>query len=320
MLKAVFEYTRASNTAKGRMDRILPQMVDELNRPQDDKPMYIHYNLDTRARLEHFFAQCYVEVAGHTFQLSENLNYSVRGLVYTFKYYRSNKDRIKEAFNDGRAKELDDYDMKKILNSAKKDTIKAIEDLVQEHINTCEKCQTEGDFIRTAQKVANCIVGKRGNKGAQIQTWVNKVYADENRDDEHKLGNTQQGDGYNFRGRGIIQLTGRNNYTEFQSYYNKHNPNDPKDFLNNEEHRKELITNGKIALLGAVYFWNRTEIYKLADTHNDNNINSKVREITKKVNGGTNHLQDRQEAFKRIRFGSNDAAKMDINNGIFKDF
>lgn len=128
----------------------------------------------------------------------------------------------------------------------------------------------------------------------------------------------RQGNGYNFRGRGVMQLTGRSNYTSFQSYYNKHNPNDTKDFLNNEEHRKELTTNGKIALLSAVWFWNHTKLYKLADTHNDNNIDSKVREITKKVNGGYNGLGERQKAFKRIRFGSSNTAN--ISNGIFRDF
>ena len=118
--------------------------------------------------------------------------------------------------------------------------------------------------------------------------------------------------------REVMQLTGRSNYTRFQSYYNKHYPNDAKDFLNNEEHRKELTTNGKIALLSAVWFWNHTKLYKLADTHNDNNIDSKVREITKKVNGGYNDLHGRQKAFKRIRFGSSNTAN--ISNGIFRDF
>ena len=53
MLKEVFEYTKAQDGIKTKMDTMLLQMVEELNRMQDNKPMYMHYNLDTRARLEH---------------------------------------------------------------------------------------------------------------------------------------------------------------------------------------------------------------------------------------------------------------------------
>ncbi|TLD79898.1 glycoside hydrolase [Helicobacter trogontum] len=138
---------------------------------------------------------------------------------------------------------------------------------------------------------------------------ANKVYADENRSDSNKLGNTQQGDGYKFRGRGIKQLTGRSNYANFQSYYNKHNPNDTKDFLNNEEHRKALPDNGKIALLSAVWFWNDKKCYKIADKQTSNNANEIVKQITKKVNGGYNGLDKRTKQHTRIK-----------NANIFEDF
>ena len=118
-----------------------------------------------------------------------------------------------------------------------------------------------------------------------------------------------QSDGYNFKGRGIKQLTGRSNYTSFQSYYNKHYPNDAKDFLNNEEHRKELTTNGKIALLSAVWFWNHTGCYKIANKQASNNTNEIVKQITYKVNGGTNGLDKRTKQYARIK-----------NTNIFKDF
>lgn len=103
MLKEVFEYIKAQDSIKTKMDTMLPQMVKELNRMQDNKSMYIHYNLGTRTRLEHFFAQCYVEVSGSAFRLEEYLHYSVIGLVHTFSYYQTNKERIKEALNDGGA-------------------------------------------------------------------------------------------------------------------------------------------------------------------------------------------------------------------------
>ena len=394
MLKEVFEYNIAKDNTKTKMDTMLPQMVEELNRMQDHKPMYMHYNLDTRARLEHFFAQCYVEVGGSKFRLEEDLHYSIKQLVHTFSYYHADKEKIKEALTDGRAKEASakkpsDYDIKDILDNApskyKANITKAIKDLVQDYINFClnllpktngaieqktntteiEKTlgieskrkfdknkdyspieliesfteyqsyptiqlafrhsaislaqganyeipystESHKAFILIAQAIANHIVGKRSDKKAKDVIIANKVYADENRSDSNKLGNTQQGDGYKFRGRGIKQLTGRSNYANFQSYYNKHNPNDTKDFLNNEEHRKALLDNGKIALLSAVWFWNHTGCYKIADKQTSNNANEIVKQITKKVNGGYNGLDKRTKQHTRIK-----------NANIFEDF
>ena len=137
MLKQVFEYNKAVGNAKTRMDTMLPQMVEELNTIKDNKPMYMHYNLDTRARLEHFFAQCYVEVGGNGFRLEEGLEYSVKGLVHTFSYYHTSKEKIKEALNDGKATQEKHYKVSDILSSNNSSANKAIQDFVQDYINTC---------------------------------------------------------------------------------------------------------------------------------------------------------------------------------------
>lgn len=150
----------------------------------------------------------------------------------------------------------------------------------------------------------------------------------------------RQGDGYRFRGRGIKQLTHRYNYADFQSYYNKHYPNDTKDFLNNEEHRKALLDNGKIALLSAVWAWNDKKcsadaknypeisifrgkhLYEIANDETNGNVATtrkagkkeihtikSVLAISVSVNGGTNGLDDRTKQHARIK-----------SQNIFKDF
>lgn len=126
----------------------------------------------------------------------------------------------------------------------------------------------------------------------------------------------RQGDGYKFRGRGIKQLTGREHYTKFSKYAKNKNWIDTDDyFVNNPD---SITTDGKFALLSAVWFWNHTGCYKIADKQTSNNANEIVKQITKKVNGGYNGLDERQKASKRIRFGSSNTAN--ISNGIFRDF
>ena len=71
MLKQVF------TNIKTNQEYILQEMVDELNRRDDEDgiQMYVKYKLDTRNRLEHFFGQAYKEVGGNRLQLSENILY-----------------------------------------------------------------------------------------------------------------------------------------------------------------------------------------------------------------------------------------------------
>ena len=96
-----------------------------------------------------------------------------------------------------------------------------------------------------------------------------------------RLGNAKD-EGYKYRGRGIIQLTGKNNY---KYYGNKLNI----DLVNNPNLAKEPDTAIEIALL----FWREKEcgLYaKMGD----------VKTVTKLINGGYNGLDDRQKRFDRI--------------------
>ena len=112
----------------------------------------------------------------------------------------------------------------------------------------------------------------------QPQKIANKVYA--SRMDN---GSEASGDGYKFRGRGYIQLTGRANYTAFGKAINE-------DIANNPD-----VVSGKYALLSAAWFWSKNGLNTLADGGASDQV---VTSITKRVNGGTIGLPDRIKHFK----------------------
>jgi len=112
----------------------------------------------------------------------------------------------------------------------------------------------------------------------QPQKIANKVYAN-----RMSNGDEASGDGYKFRGRGYIQLTGRANYTEFGKAIGE-------DIANNPD-----IVSGKHALLSAAWFWSKNGLNKMADGGATDAV---VTSITKRVNGGTIGLADRIKHFK----------------------
>ena len=108
---------------------------------------------------------------------------------------------------------------------------------------------------------------------------ANYVYMDEFR--TSKLGNTQPGDGWRFRGRGLKQLTGRDNYTRFA-----------KDYDMTAEEAAEWLETKEGALASALWFWNTKNLNAVADT-------SDVTRLTKIINGGNIGLADRKQRFDK---------------------
>ena len=100
------------------------------------------------------------------------------------------------------------------------------------------------------------------------QALANKVYAG-------RLGNNQENDGWNFHGRGLIQLTGRENYERCGSSLGV-------DLIGNPA----WLLDPKYAALSAGWFWNKKGLNELADQQEHGMI-------TKRINGGTLGLDDR---------------------------
>ena len=98
------------------------------------------------------------------------------------------------------------------------------------------------------------------------------------------LGNTQKGDGKRFKGRGLIQLTGRANYAAYS-----------KDSGVDYVAKPELVASDPfVAVDVACWFWNKHGINKLADKDD-------VKAVTKRINGGFNGLDDRIEYLVRAK-------------------
>jgi len=98
------------------------------------------------------------------------------------------------------------------------------------------------------------------------------------------LGNTHAGDGKKFKGRGLMQLTGRNNYTTYGNYLGI-------DLITAPE---KVATDPIICVDVAGWYWKNRNINIYADADD-------VVSVTKKINGGTNGLDDRKAFLSRAK-------------------
>ena len=95
------------------------------------------------------------------------------------------------------------------------------------------------------------------------------------------LGNSQPGDGSKFRGRGLIQITGRANYMACGEGLGL-------DLIK----QPELLEKPQHACMSAAWFWATNRLNTLADVGD-------ITKISRRINGGSNGLQDRLVYFKK---------------------
>jgi len=107
---------------------------------------------------------------------------------------------------------------------------------------------------------------------------ANRIYAD-------RMGNGSEdsGDGWKFKGRGLIQLTGRDNYQKFADFLQM-SVDDVPNYLESFEG----------ALVSACWFWNIKDLNILADSED-------IESITKKINGGLLGQDDRQNKYEKYK-------------------
>ena len=94
-----------------------------------------------------------------------------------------------------------------------------------------------------------------------------------------RMGN--DGEGYKWRGRGFLQLTGKDNYSRFAADMNIGSVMDNPDLVEDE-----------YAFDTAVWFFKTNKLFDIADEGVTDDV---IRKITKRVNGGTHGLDDREK-------------------------
>ena len=94
------------------------------------------------------------------------------------------------------------------------------------------------------------------------------------------LGNLNEGDGVKYKGRGLIQLTGRNNYALLSKTYHT-------DFITHPER----LSTPPWAVVSSFWFWEYNELNAIADSGD-------FEKLTRKINGGINGLQDRLRLYE----------------------
>jgi putative chitinase len=113
-------------------------------------------------------------------------------------------------------------------------------------------------YAKKAEKIANVVYASRMGNGDEAS-----------------------GDGWKFRGRGALQLTGKSNYQAFSDYLKK-----PEIMTN-----PDLVA-GEFAFESAIFFFDRNKLWDICDKGVNKDT---ILALTKRINGGTHGLADREE-------------------------
>lgn len=144
--------------------------------------------------------------------------------------------------------------------------------------------------INTNHRIA-AFIAQVAHESGQFK-YVREIAGGKAYEGRKDLGNVIQGDGVRFKGRGLIQVTGRANYRAIS-----------KDLRIDFEVTPELLETPRYATLSAGWYWNKKELNKFADLpdtwRSKNKGYSPFQYITYLINGGLNGYADRVELYER---------------------
>jgi putative chitinase len=149
-----------------------------------------------------------------------------------------------------------------------------------------------GGFTKFSENLNYSAQGLQGIFGKYFPGTLEESYARQpekiaNRVYASRMGNGDEksGDGWKFRGRGALQLTGKDNYKQFSESLKR-----PEIMTN-----PDLVAN-ELAFESAIFFFEKNKLWSICDKGvNDASILA----LTKRINGGTHGLDDRAEKTKR---------------------
>lgn len=129
--------------------------------------------------------------------------------------------------------------------------------------------------------------------------WMEEIADGSDYEGRKDLGNTQPGDGRRFKGRGPIQLTGRNNYGAFSRWAHAHG------YVNSDtyfvDHPEQVSSNLEFAFLAASWYWMSKHPHDGLTYLNEAADHDNVVTATHMVNGGEHGLDDRRNRYEACK-------------------
>lgn len=140
------------------------------------------------------------------------------------------------------------------------------------------------DFAITTILRARHFIAQIAHESGSFH-YVQELASGEAYEGRKDLGNIYTGDGVKFKGRGLIQITGRDNYRQLSNslFGNSILLNKP-----------EILETPKFAVESACWFWQTHGLNELADADN-------IELITRRINGGLNGLKERENFYERTK-------------------
>lgn len=142
----------------------------------------------------------------------------------------------------------------------------------------------------TTQRRAAMFIAQTGHESASLR-YMRELADGSAYEGRRDLGNIYPGDGRKFRGRGIVQVTGRNNTAAFSRWAHAQGLVSSPDALVRDPTPMERLP---LSMLTASWYWTsaRAQLNSLADAGD-------LEGATRAINGGLNGLQDRRERYQR---------------------